>query len=78
MCEFPMEERVQIAAFSQWSDVHSVSFKTEMILLDFLEYGQIINSNWYMKALNKVKARTSRLSPEKKKNFVFQYNSQDW
>jgi len=46
-----------------------------VILLDFLEPGQIINSDRYIATLTKLKARISRVRPEKKTTFLLQHDS---
>ena len=46
-----------------------------VILLDFLEPGQIINSDHYITMLTKLKAQTSRVKPEKKIIFVSLHNN---
>ena len=43
-----------------------------VILLDFLEPGQTINSDRYIATLTKLKARISRVRPEKKTTFLLQ------
>ena len=46
-----------------------------VILLDFLEPGQTINSDCYMMRLTKPKAQTSRVRPEKKTTFLLQHSN---
>ena len=46
-----------------------------VILLDFLEPGQNINSDRYIATLTKLKARISRVRPEKKKTFLLQHDN---
>ena len=46
-----------------------------MILLDFLEPGQTIDSDRYITMLTKLKARISRVRPEKKTTFFLQHNN---
>jgi hypothetical protein len=43
--------------------------------LGFLEPGQTINSDCYMATLTKLKARISRVGPEKKTTFLLQHNN---
>jgi len=45
------------------------------ILLDFLEPGQTINSDLYIVTLTKLKARISRVRPEKKTTFLLQHDN---
>jgi len=47
--------------------------KKEVILLDFLELGQTINSD--TATLTELKDRTSRVMPEKKTTFLLQHNN---
>jgi len=46
-----------------------------VILLDFLEPGQTINSDRYIAKLTKLKARISRVRPEKKTTFLLQHDN---
>jgi hypothetical protein len=46
-----------------------------VILLDFLEPGQTVNSDRYIATLTKLKARISRVRLEKKTNFLLQNNN---
>ena len=46
-----------------------------VILLDFLEPGQTINSDRYIATLTKLKARISRVRPEKKTTFLLQHDN---
>jgi transposase len=46
-----------------------------VILLDFLETGQIINSCRYIATLTMLKARISRIRPEKESTFLLQYDN---
>jgi len=46
-----------------------------VILLDFLEPGQTMNSDRYIMMLTKLKARISRVRPEKKTTFLLQHNA---
>ena len=46
-----------------------------VILLDFLEPGQTINSDHYIATLTKLKARISRVRPEKKTTFLLQHDN---
>jgi len=46
-----------------------------VILLDFLEPGQTINSDRYIATLTKLKARISRVRPEKKTTFLLQHDA---
>jgi len=46
-----------------------------VILLDFLEPGQTINSDRYISTLTKLKARISRVKPEKKTTFLLQHDN---
>jgi histone-lysine N-methyltransferase SETMAR len=46
-----------------------------VILLDFLEPGQIINSDHYIATLTKLKAQISRVRLEKKTTFLLQYDN---
>ena len=46
-----------------------------MILMDFLEPGQTINSDRYIAMLTELKARISRVRPEKKTAFLLQHNN---
>ena len=46
-----------------------------MILLDFLEPGQTINSDRYIMTLTKLKARISGVRPGKKTTFLLQHNN---
>jgi hypothetical protein len=41
-----------------------------VILLDFLEHGKTINSDRYIAMITKLKARISRVRPEKKTAFL--------
>jgi len=45
-----------------------------VILLDFLEPGQTINSDPYIATMTKLKARISTVRPEKKTTFLLQHN----
>ena len=49
--------------------------KKGVILLDFLEPGQIISSDCYIATLTKLKARISRVRPEKKTTFLLQHDN---
>jgi len=50
--------------------------RKRVILLDFLEPGQTINSDRYIATLTKLKARISRVRPEKKKTtFLLQHDN---
>jgi hypothetical protein len=49
--------------------------RKDMILLDFLEPGQTINSDHYIATLTKLKARISRLRSEKKTTFLLQHDN---
>ena len=44
-----------------------------MILLDFLESGQTVNSDCYLAMLTKLMAQTSTFGPEKKATFLLQH-----
>ena len=46
-----------------------------VILLDFLEPGQTINSDRYIAMLTKLRARISRVRPEKKTTFLLQHDN---
>jgi len=46
-----------------------------VILLDFLEPGQTMNSDHYIAMLTKLKARISRVRPEKKTTFLLQHDN---
>ena len=46
-----------------------------MIILDFLEPGQTINSDRYIATLTKLKARISRDRPEKKTILLLQHDN---
>ena len=46
-----------------------------VMLLDFLEWGQNINSDSYIAMLSKLKARISRVRPEKKTAFLLQHDN---
>jgi len=46
-----------------------------VIFLDFLKSGQANNSDHYIATLTKLKARISRVRPEKKTTFLFQYDN---
>ena len=46
-----------------------------VILLDFLEPRQTINSDHYIMTLTKLKARISRVRPEKRTTFLLQHNN---
>jgi len=46
-----------------------------VILLDFLEPGQTINSDRYIVTLTKLKAQISRVRPEKKITFLLQHDN---
>jgi histone-lysine N-methyltransferase SETMAR len=46
-----------------------------VILLDFLQPGQTINSDRYIATLTKLKARISRVRPEKKTTFLLQHDT---
>jgi len=46
-----------------------------VILLDFLEPGQTINSDHYIATLTKLKAQISRVRPEKKITFLLQHDN---
>jgi len=46
-----------------------------VILLDFLEPVQTINSDGYIATLTKLKARISRVRPEKKTRFLLQHDN---
>ena len=46
-----------------------------VILLDFLEPGQTINSDRYIVTLTKLRARISRVRPEKKTTFLLQHDN---
>ena len=46
-----------------------------VILLDFLEPGQTINSDHYIVTLTKLKARISRVRPEKRTTFLLQHDN---
>jgi hypothetical protein len=46
-----------------------------VILLDFLEPGQTIKSDRYIATLTKLKARMSRVRPEKKTTFLLQHDN---
>lgn len=50
--------------------------RKEVILLNFLETGQTINSDCYITMYNKsLKAQTSRVKSEKKTTFFLQHNN---
>ena len=49
--------------------------REEVISLDFLEPGQIISSDLYIIMLTNLKARTSRIRPEKKTTFLLQHDN---
>ena len=49
--------------------------RKRVILLDFLESGQTMNSDLYIATLTKVKARISRVRPEKKTTFLLQHDN---
>jgi len=49
--------------------------RKEVILLDFLEPGQTIKSDRYIATLTNLKARISRVRPEKKTNFLLQHDN---
>jgi hypothetical protein len=46
-----------------------------VIVLDFLEPRQTINSDRYIGTLTKLKVRISRVRPEKKTTFLLQYDN---
>jgi len=46
-----------------------------VILLNFIEPGQTINSDRYVATLSKLKARISKVRPEKKTSFLLQHNN---
>ena len=46
-----------------------------VILLDFLQPGQTINSDCYIVTLTKLKAQISRVRPEKKTTFLSQHDN---
>ena len=46
-----------------------------MIVLDFLEPGQTINSDLYIATLTKLKPRISRVRPEKRTTFLLQHDN---
>ena len=46
-----------------------------MVLLNFLERGQTINSDHYTMMLTKLNAQTSRIRPEKKITFLLQHDN---
>ena len=46
-----------------------------VILPNFLESGHTINSDRYIAVLTKLKARTSRVQPEKKTTFLLQHDN---
>jgi hypothetical protein len=47
----------------------------DVILLDFLEPGETVNSECYKATLTKLKARISRVRPEKQKTFRLQHDN---
>jgi len=49
--------------------------KKGVILLDFLEPGQTMNSDRYIAMLTKLKARIFRVRPEKKTTFLLQHDN---
>ena len=49
--------------------------RKRVILLDFLEPGQTINSYRYIATLTKLKTRISRVRPEKKTTFLLQHDN---
>jgi len=68
-CEFPIEENVQDAATlpSKGKMMCTVFWDGKgVILLDFLEPGQTTNSDRYIATLTKLKARISRVRPERR------------
>ncbi|PNF40177.1 hypothetical protein B7P43_G08263 [Cryptotermes secundus] len=46
-----------------------------VILSDFLESGETVNSECYKRTLTKLKARISRVTPEKQTTFRFQHDN---
>ena len=50
-------------------------YRKGVILLDFLEPGQTINSDHYITTLTKLKARISRVRPERKTTFLLQHDN---
>lgn len=56
-------------------DVHCLLKGKGMILLDFLEPEETINSDHYITTLAKLKAYNSKVKPEKKTTFFLQHNN---
>ena len=72
ICEFPIEEKFKMLP-SAGKVLCTVFWDRKgVILLDFLEPGQTINSYCYNATLTKLKARISRVRPEKKTTFLLQ------
>jgi len=60
----------------QWVEMCTVFWKGKgMILLDFLEPEETINSDHYITTLAKLKAYNSKVKPEKKTTFFLQHNN---
>jgi len=74
-CEFPSKKKFK--TLPSVGKVMCIVFwdRKGMILLDFLEPGQTINSDRYIVSLIKLKAPISRVRPEKKTTFLLQDNN---
>jgi len=74
-CEFPIEKKFKTLPSA--GKVMCTVFwdRKGVILLDFLEPRQTINPDRYIVMLTKLKARISRVRPEKKTTFLLQHDN---
>ena len=74
-CDFPWKKKFK--ALPSMGKVMCTVFwdRKVVILLDFLEPGQTINSDRYIATLTKLKTRIYRVRPEKKTTFLLQHDN---
>jgi len=74
-CEFPIEEKVQTVPSAGKGMCTVFWDRRGVIILDFLEPGQTINSDRYIATPTKQKARISKVRLEKKTTFLLEHDS---